>query len=81
MLKLDNMKFWTQLWSLPQGALLKQYNKIRYKGKSIQELDLSDCKCCIPSHRLMPSGTNCQQRLDLGAEVLKWSIGVCHFRK
>uniref|UniRef100_A0A0D3CNY6 F-box associated beta-propeller type 3 domain-containing protein n=1 Tax=Brassica oleracea var. oleracea TaxID=109376 RepID=A0A0D3CNY6_BRAOL len=58
-----------RLWSLPQ----EQYNK-KYKGKSIQELDLSDCKCCIPSHRLMPSGTNCQQRLDLGAEVLKWSI-------
>lgn len=32
----------------------EQY-KEEYRGKSIQELDLSDCECCTPSYRLLPS--------------------------
>ena len=31
----------------------ERYNK--YMGKSIQELDLSDCKRCTPSYRLLPA--------------------------
>ena len=29
--------------------------KKEYMGKSIQELDLSDCECCTPSYRLLPA--------------------------
>lgn len=28
--------------------------KDKYMGKSIHELDLSDCMCCTPSYRLLP---------------------------
>lgn len=28
--------------------------KEEYVGKSIQELDLSNCECCTPSYRLLP---------------------------
>lgn len=31
----------------------EQYNE-EYIGKSIQELDLSECECCTPSYRLLP---------------------------
>ncbi|KAM0005898.1 putative transcriptional regulatory protein Sin3 [Helianthus debilis subsp. tardiflorus] len=36
--------------------------KEKYWGKSIQELDLSNCQRCTPSYRLLPD--------DLGTQVL-----------
>jgi len=33
----------------------KERYKEKYMGKSIQELDLSDCKRCSPSYRLLPA--------------------------
>ncbi|CAN7113330.1 unnamed protein product [Brassica rapa subsp. narinosa] len=50
----------------------EQY-KEEYVGKSIQELDLSNCECCTPSYRLLPSDypvRTASQRSELGAEVL-----------
>jgi paired amphipathic helix protein Sin3a len=47
--------------------------KKEYMGKSIQELDLSDCECCTPSYRLLPADYPipiASQRSELGAEVL-----------
>lgn len=37
------------------GAKEKERYKEKYMGKSIQELDLSDCKRCTPSYRLLPA--------------------------
>lgn len=37
------------------GAKEKERYKEKYMGKSIQELDLSDCKRCSPSYRLLPA--------------------------
>lgn len=43
------------------GAKEKERYKEKYMGKSIQELDLSDCKRCSPSYRLLPSDVyNCK---------------------
>ena len=36
------------------GAKDKDRFKEKYMGKSIQELDLSDCQRCTPSYRLLP---------------------------
>ncbi|XP_010463539.1 PREDICTED: paired amphipathic helix protein Sin3-like 1 isoform X2 [Camelina sativa] len=50
----------------------EQY-KDEYMGKSIQELDLSDCECCTPSYRLLPADypiPTASQKSELGAEVL-----------
>ncbi|CAH8340496.1 unnamed protein product [Eruca vesicaria subsp. sativa] len=47
--------------------------KEEYVGKSIQELDLSNCECCTPSYRLLPPDypvRTASQRSELGAEVL-----------
>lgn len=44
----------------------EQY-KEEYMGKSIQELDLSDCECCTPSYRLLP------------ADVIRAFIPKLHF--
>ncbi|XP_012568099.1 paired amphipathic helix protein Sin3-like 2 isoform X2 [Cicer arietinum] len=55
------------------GAKEKERYKEKYMGKSIQELDLSDCKRCSPSYRLLPSDypiPMASQRSDLGAQVL-----------
>ncbi|KAF2587349.1 hypothetical protein F2Q70_00037890 [Brassica cretica] len=49
----------------------EQYKE--YVGKSIQELDLSNCECCTPSYRLLPSDypvRTASQRSELGSEVL-----------
>ncbi|XP_057738666.1 paired amphipathic helix protein Sin3-like 2 isoform X4 [Arachis stenosperma] len=49
----------------------ERYSK--YSGKSIQELDLSDCKRCTPSYRLLPADYPipvASQRSELGAQVL-----------
>lgn len=32
----------------------KERSKDKYMGKSIQELDLSNCESCTPSYRLLP---------------------------
>ncbi|CAH2055356.1 unnamed protein product, partial [Thlaspi arvense] len=53
--------------------------KEEYMGKSIQELDLSNCECCTPSYRLLPPDypiPTASQRSELGAEVLNdhWKI-------
>lgn len=44
-----------------------------YTSKSIQELDLSNCKRCTPSYRLLPDDypiPTASQRSEVGAEVL-----------
>ncbi|MED6209113.1 hypothetical protein PIB30_051552 [Stylosanthes scabra] len=49
----------------------ERYSK--YSGKSIQELDLSDCKRCTPSYRLLPADYPipvATQKSELGAQVL-----------
>ncbi|XP_058778731.1 paired amphipathic helix protein Sin3-like 2 [Vicia villosa] len=56
-----------------EGAKEKERYKEKYMGKSIQELDLSDCKRCSPSYRLLPADypiPMASQRSDLGAQVL-----------
>ncbi|XP_076901837.1 paired amphipathic helix protein Sin3-like 2 [Bidens hawaiensis] len=47
--------------------------KEKYWGKSIQELDLSNCQQCTPSYRLLPDDypiPSVSQRSELGAQVL-----------
>ncbi|XP_016559073.1 paired amphipathic helix protein Sin3-like 2 isoform X2 [Capsicum annuum] len=47
--------------------------KEKYWGKSIQELDLSNCQSCTPSYRLLPEDypiPTASQRSELGAQVL-----------
>lgn len=42
------------------GGKEKDRYKEKYWGKSIQELDLSNCKRCTPSYRLLPEDVrNC----------------------
>ncbi|GAA0174502.1 chromatin/chromatin-binding, or -regulatory protein [Lithospermum erythrorhizon] len=51
----------------------KERCKEKYWQKSIQELDLSDCRRCTPSYRLLPEDYPipiASQRSDLGAQVL-----------
>ncbi|KAL6556145.1 suppressor of nup116-c lethal [Orobanche gracilis] len=55
------------------GGKEKDRCKEKYMGKSIQELDLSDCRCCTPSYRLLPADypiPTASQRSELGAQVL-----------
>ncbi|KAG4395714.1 hypothetical protein GLYMA_19G016300v4 [Glycine max] len=55
------------------GAKEKERYREKYMGKSIQELDLSDCKRCTPSYRLLPADypiPTASQRSELGAQVL-----------
>ncbi|KAI3665915.1 hypothetical protein L6452_44550 [Arctium lappa] len=47
--------------------------KEKYWGKSIQELDLSNCQRCTPSYRLLPDDypiPSVSQRSELGSQVL-----------
>ncbi|KAM7506675.1 hypothetical protein LguiA_017128 [Lonicera macranthoides] len=47
--------------------------KEKYWGKSIQELDLTNCQRCTPSYRLLPADypiPSASQRSELGAQVL-----------
>ena len=37
-----------------EGAKEKDRCREKYMGKSIQELDLSNCERCTPSYRLLP---------------------------
>ncbi|GAA0165695.1 chromatin/chromatin-binding, or -regulatory protein [Lithospermum erythrorhizon] len=51
----------------------KERCKEKYWQKSIQELDLSNCRRCTPSYRLLPEDYPipiASQRSDLGAQVL-----------
>lgn len=42
------------------GGKEKDRYKEKYWGKSIQELDLSNCQSCTPSYRLLPEDVrNC----------------------
>ncbi|XP_039024409.1 paired amphipathic helix protein Sin3-like 2 isoform X2 [Hibiscus syriacus] len=55
-----------------KGAKEKERYK-EYMGKSIQELDLSNCQICTPSYRLLPDDYPipvASQRSELGARVL-----------
>ncbi|MCE2055418.1 hypothetical protein HAX54_042548 [Datura stramonium] len=55
------------------GAKEKDRYKEKYWGKSIQELDLSNCKRCTPSYRLLPEDypiPTASQKSELGAQVL-----------
>ncbi|XP_058180430.1 paired amphipathic helix protein Sin3-like 2 isoform X1 [Rhododendron vialii] len=59
------------------GAKEKDRYNEKYMGKSIQELDLSSCRCCTPSYRLLPEDypiPSASQTSELGAQVLndKW---------
>ncbi|XP_010550095.1 PREDICTED: paired amphipathic helix protein Sin3-like 2 [Tarenaya hassleriana] len=57
----------------PEAAKEKDRYREKYMGKSIQELDLSNCERCTPSYRLLPSDypiPSASQRSELGAEVL-----------
>ncbi|KAG4128480.1 hypothetical protein ERO13_D09G023200v2 [Gossypium hirsutum] len=51
----------------------KEKERYKYMGKSIQELDLSNCQSCTPSYRLLPDDYPipiASQRSELGAQVL-----------
>ncbi|XP_017235252.1 paired amphipathic helix protein Sin3-like 2 isoform X2 [Daucus carota subsp. sativus] len=55
------------------AAKEKDRFKEKYWGKSIQELDLSNCQRCTPSYRLLPEDypiPSASQRSELGAQVL-----------
>nr|GMD56502.1 paired amphipathic helix protein Sin3-like 2 isoform X1 [Ipomoea batatas] len=55
------------------GGKEKDRFKEKYWGKSIQELDLSNCQRCTPSYRLLPDDYPipvASQRSELGAQVL-----------
>ncbi|XP_009630074.1 paired amphipathic helix protein Sin3-like 2 isoform X1 [Nicotiana tomentosiformis] len=55
------------------GTKEKDRYKEKYWGKSIQELDLSNCERCTPSYRLLPDDypiPTASQRSELGAQVL-----------
>ncbi|XP_052196269.1 paired amphipathic helix protein Sin3-like 2 isoform X2 [Diospyros lotus] len=57
----------------PEVAKEKERYKEKYIGKSIQELDLSNCQRCTPSYRLLPEDYPipiASQRSELGAQVL-----------
>ncbi|XP_022011445.1 paired amphipathic helix protein Sin3-like 2 isoform X2 [Helianthus annuus] len=54
-------------------ASKEDMNKEKYWGKSIQELDLSNCQRCTPSYRLLPDDypiPSVSQRSELGSQVL-----------
>ncbi|MFS8017316.1 putative transcription regulator Others family [Helianthus anomalus] len=54
-------------------ASKEDMNKEKYWGKSIQELDLSNCQRCTPSYRLLPADypiPSVSQRSELGSQVL-----------
>lgn len=48
----------------------EQYKE--YVGKSIQELDLSNCECCTPSYRLLPSDVI---RFSISSFIVSMFIG------
>ncbi|KAK8710215.1 hypothetical protein V6N13_145550 [Hibiscus sabdariffa] len=55
-----------------EGTKEKERYK-EYMGKSIQELDLSNCQSCTPSYRLLPDDYPipvASQKSELGAQVL-----------
>ncbi|KAL2505092.1 Paired amphipathic helix protein Sin3-like 2 [Abeliophyllum distichum] len=55
------------------GGKEKDRYNLKYWGKSIQELDLSNCQRCTPSYRLLPEDypiPSASQRSELGAQVL-----------
>ncbi|XP_047939077.1 paired amphipathic helix protein Sin3-like 2 isoform X3 [Salvia hispanica] len=56
-----------------EGGKEKDRYNLKYWGKSIQELDLSNCQRCSPSYRLLPEDYPiplASQRSELGAQVL-----------
>ncbi|XP_024018495.1 paired amphipathic helix protein Sin3-like 2 isoform X1 [Morus notabilis] len=56
-----------------EGSKEKERCREKYMGKSIQELDLSDCKRSTPSYRLLPDDypiPSVSQRSELGTQVL-----------
>ncbi|KAM7277930.1 hypothetical protein ACFE04_005064 [Oxalis oulophora] len=56
-----------------EAAREKERCKEKYMGKSIQELDLSNCERCTPSYRLLPDDYPiplASQRSELGAQLL-----------
>ncbi|KAL7100797.1 hypothetical protein ACP275_08G017500 [Erythranthe tilingii] len=56
-----------------EGGKEKDRYNLKYWGKSIQELDLSNCQRCTPSYRLLPEDypiSSASQRSELGAQVL-----------
>ncbi|CAI9109588.1 OLC1v1009432C1 [Oldenlandia corymbosa var. corymbosa] len=56
-----------------EAAKEKDRYKEKYWGKSIQELDLSNCQRCTPSYRLLPEDypiPSASQRSELGVQVL-----------
>ncbi|KAL3833187.1 hypothetical protein ACJIZ3_007923 [Penstemon smallii] len=56
-----------------EGGKEKDRYNLKYWGKSIQELDLSNCQSCTPSYRLLPEDypiPSACQKSELGAQVL-----------
>ncbi|GER29438.1 ABC transporter B family member [Striga asiatica] len=56
-----------------EGGKERDRCNLKYWGKSIQELDLSNCQQCTPSYRLLPKDypiSSASQRSELGAQVL-----------
>ncbi|GFP95198.1 paired amphipathic helix protein sin3-like 2 [Phtheirospermum japonicum] len=56
-----------------EGGKEKDRYNLKYWGKSIQELDLSNCERCTPSYRLLPEDypiASASQRSELGSQVL-----------
>ncbi|CAA0828461.1 Paired amphipathic helix protein Sin3-like 2 [Striga hermonthica] len=56
-----------------EGGKERDRCNLKYLGKSIQELDLSNCQQCTPSYRLLPKDypiSSASQRSELGAQVL-----------
>jgi len=57
------------------GGKEKDRYKEKYWGKSIQELDLSNCQSCTPSYRLLPEDVrNCS--LCLSDKILCGGISI-----
>ncbi|KAL6551522.1 hypothetical protein OROGR_007676 [Orobanche gracilis] len=56
-----------------EGGKEKDKYNLKYWGKSIQELDLSNCERCTPSYRLLPEDypiSSVSQRSELDSQVL-----------
>ncbi|KAL8528277.1 hypothetical protein ACS0TY_005906 [Phlomoides rotata] len=56
-----------------EGGKEKDKFNLKYWGKSIQELDLSNCERCSPSYRLLPEDypiPKARERTELGNQVL-----------
>lgn len=61
------------------AAKEKERHKEKYMGKSIQELDLSDCKRCTPSYRLLPADVYNFNFITFLVSIVKYSNILWNF--